>query len=472
MLKKPLLLTAILLLPFIMQAQDKFNLQQLIEYALTHSTQIQRGVGLVKQSEADFKTTQAGILPSLNASVSNNYNFGRAIDPTTNQFSTERTQTNYYSLSSDVLLFNGLQRMNQLRQVKWQKESSTYSLQKTKDDIALTVANYYLQILMLTEREKQVENQLANSKNAWEKMKILVANGAQAQSKELEAEAQKATDEVTLIDIQNQLKNVYRNLKQYINYDITKELQLELIKPPLDEAVYTNADLDKAINERYKELPAVKQAEANFTASKYALQAANGGFFPKLYASGSLHSGYSSSALKISGFTPAGYQPIGFLVTDSTPVISPKYNYLTQKVKYGTQLDNNFGQSAGLSLNIPIFNGLQQHHTMQTAKINLHNADLTLTEAKNKVRYDIYQAYESIEMTRKKYIAAKLRYDLQAKLFEKIDLSYQQGVAGYYEWNTARTNLNSSQSEALQATYEYIFQKKVFEFYLGKAVTF
>jgi outer membrane protein len=458
----------ILLLSLPLAAQEKLSLDQLIDYALKNNILLQRALNTQALSAAELTRSRANLYPSVSGNASHNYNFGKTVDPTTNQFSTQHIQTDYVSLNANLLLFNGLSQLNHIRQEQWARQGNVFAVQKQMDDVKLTVANYYLQILMLTEREKQVQNQMANSKEQDNKTKILVDAGALAESKKLETSVQVATDQVNLIDIQNQLKNIYLQLKQYLNYDMAKDMEVVLLEynKPIDE--YSQADLDKAIREKAAELPLVKQARNNLESSKYALKAAIGNYYPSLYASGALHSGYSSGARKFDGYTIAGSQPIGYLSTDRTLVLAPVYVPNLSSIPFNTQLNNNYGQSAGFTLSIPIFNGLQNVYNAQLARVNLKNAELTLNESTNKVKYDIYQAYESMQMSSKKYAAAKSKLKLQEALYNKADVSYKNGLMGYYDYNTAKITLNSAQSDELQSRYENIFQTKVFEYYLGK----
>ncbi|RYD76584.1 MAG: TolC family protein, partial [Sphingobacteriales bacterium] len=284
--KSAYFLAAIFLLNFAKTfAQDSMSLQQCIAYAWENNIQLSRSELDLQQRENSYQQSRYNRLPSLNGNVSNNYNFGRTVDPTTNQFASQSSRNNGFSLSTNVLLFNGLQMMNESRQAKWSQDASTHNLQKAKDDAALTIANQYLQILLLTERQKQLQNQLKTSQDSRNRTKTLFDAGAVAQVK-------------------------------------------------------------------------------------------------------------ISLAQSFGSPSPNGFQQIGF-TADSVQVFAPKYSYSDpQAVSFNDQLNNNFGQSLGFTLSIPIFNGMQNRYSIQNARINLQNAQLTLTEAETQARNDIYTAFE------------------------------------------------------------------------------
>lgn len=453
-----------------LMAQETMNLQQLIDFAQKNNTQSIRTQNQFSQSSANYKRNIGNLLPTINGNASHNYNYGRTIDPTTNQFINQRTQTNFFSLNTDVLLFNGLQQINQLRQAKWAENATYHNVQKMKDDIALTIANYYLQILMLGEREKQLQNQVNLSKQQQERTKILVESGAAATSRQLETDAQLANDEVLLLDIQNQLINAYLQLKQYMNYDVEKELKIVEIDIKELNYDYQRAELDKALADQYKQNPRVKAAEDFLQSDKLGLKAAKGNISPKIYANASLRSGYSSAAKGLDGFSLQGTQQIGYLSTDQTPVLAPNVVPNFVSTPFGTQLDNNFGRTLGFTLSIPIFNNFQNNYAIQLAKISVQNSELTLRDAQIQVKHDMVQAYENMKMAQKKFQAANAKLKAQEALFKQSELSYNQGLLSYYDWNTIKSNLNNAQSEVLQAKYQHVFQTKVFEYYLGKGV--
>jgi outer membrane protein len=452
--------------------QDSLNLQQCIDYALTHNTSILRQVSDLDQQSNNYQRAKASTLPTLNGFASQNYNYGRTIDPSTNQFANQQSRANSFSLSGDFLIFGGLRKLNDIRQAEWAKDASSHNLQKTKDDISLNIANQYLQILLLMERQKQLTNQVEDSRTIQKKNKILVDAGAATSSKLYEADAQLATDEANLIDIENQLNTAYLQLKQYLNYDITKEIKVQQINFAAQLAEYGDADLQKALSERIKQMPAVEQAYSARQSAMYGLRSAKGSIYPSLDVNGSLHSVYSSLGKNYS-YIANGLEPIGFLGPDTSQVVyAPRLVPTTSDISFRNQLRNNYGQSLGFSLNIPIFNGYQTRYNVQNYKINLSNSELTLTDAETKARNDIYQAYENMKMTAKKLAASESRMKSQEILMKQSELTFNAGAISYFDYSTVKTNYNNAQIDLLQARYQHVFQTKIFEYYIGKPVQF
>jgi outer membrane protein len=98
MLKKILLLFICLFTAVLWAgAQDSLSITQCISYALANNTQLHRAQNDLQQASNSYNQSRANVLPTLNGSATNNYNFGRTIDPATNQFANQTSRTNYFN---------------------------------------------------------------------------------------------------------------------------------------------------------------------------------------------------------------------------------------------------------------------------------------------------------------------------------------------------------------------------------------
>jgi outer membrane protein len=411
-------------------------------------------------------------IPNLNASAGQSYNYGRTIDPYTNQFANQQVNANSFSLSADWTIFNGLQKLNDMRQAQWARDASYFGIKKAQDDISLSIANQYLQILLLNERRKQLLNQIENSQAQLKRLKTLLDAGATTQSKELEAEAQVATDMSSLVDIENQITQGIISMKQMMSYEPSAPLKIAEVNFQGRLQEYTYADVESAYKNRIPELPAVLQASYLKQSAYFNLRSMKGNYSPKLIFGASLHSVYSSAG-KMYSYAYGGFEPIGIVGTDTSKVVyGPRLNTVARNISFSQQLSNNFGQTIGLTLQIPIFNGLQTKYSVQTAQIQLNNAEIDLYEAQRKAKNDIYQAFESMNMSKKKLDASEIRIKSQESLYKMADINLAAGVISFYDYSVVKSNYNNAELDLLQAKYSYIFQTKVFEYYLGKPVQF
>ncbi|HYV55374.1 MAG TPA: TolC family protein, partial [Chitinophagaceae bacterium] len=137
-------LLSLLILSANANAQSAWSLQQCIDYALANNLTVKQSELNVDLGKVGVNQSAAALFPSLNGFASDNYYFGRSIDPYTNQFTQNQVRSNSFSLSSSISLFEGFTLMNTLKQSKLNYMSSKYDLQKVKNDMALNVATAYL----------------------------------------------------------------------------------------------------------------------------------------------------------------------------------------------------------------------------------------------------------------------------------------------------------------------------------------
>jgi len=157
-LRKILLLFLFTGLQMVAQGK-KWTLEECVDYAIKNNISI-------KQSELDLKTSSiekmeaiGGFLPSLNANANYSVNTGASINPVTNQFQNQTFKSFSAGASSNITLFNGLANWKVVQRAKLSRIANSYRLDKMKDDIALSVANSYLQILFNKEQLKVQINQ-------------------------------------------------------------------------------------------------------------------------------------------------------------------------------------------------------------------------------------------------------------------------------------------------------------------------
>ena len=126
----------------------KWTLQECVAYAIENNIS-------VKQSELDIENSDiaksgaiGNFLPSINGSASNSWNTGLTQDVTTGILRNITSRSSSYSVSAGVTVFSGLRNHRELQKAKMQQLSAQYNSSKIKDDIALFVANNYLQVLL------------------------------------------------------------------------------------------------------------------------------------------------------------------------------------------------------------------------------------------------------------------------------------------------------------------------------------
>jgi len=450
-------------------AQKVWTLDDCISYAYQNNIQIKQQQLNTDIKKLDVTQSKAALLPNLNASASHAYNFGRTIDMYTNDFATSRVQSNNFYISTGVTLFNGFQLLNTLRQNIIDKEVSEYELEKLKNDISLSIATAYLQVLFNYEILDIRLNQSEISKQQLERTRLLVEAGTLAKQNLLAIEAQVAADNLQYVNAQNQLALSYLTLAQMLDLPSTEGFEIE--RPLIDITLlnFPTQTPDYIYNTSLILQPEIKTAELKLKSAYKSLSIARSSVSPNLYLRASYGTGYSGASKEITDVVLFDYVPIGY--TQSLELVyGPSFNYITQVKPFKKQLDDNLNQSVGLTMTIPIFNGLQSRTSINKAKILIKNADYNLQNTKNQLNKNIQQAYADAKSAHNRYLASLKSVEAYEESFIYMEQRFNLGMLNSLDYNDAKIKLDNAKSELLQSKYEYIFRLKILDFYQGKPI--
>lgn len=456
-------------------AQEPWTLQQCIDYALEHNIQVKQSGLNVEQSRFQKQQSAAGMFPSLNGNASQNYYFGRSIDPNTNIYTNQQVQSNSFGLSSTLPIFEGLQLQNTLRQSQLDFMSSQYDLRKVKNDISLNVATAYLQVLYNQELLKVAEDQLEASRLQKEKIQRMFDLGASSRGDLLDMESQLASDELKLVQAKSALDQGTLTLTQLLELDSTGNFTI--VKPalPVPQLEAAQTDVNGVYASALTNQPDIKSSEYKLLSAEKGVSIAQGARLPRLFVSGSLNTTYSTSdkvitdyiygppSTEMSGYTSSG-DTVYSIVPNVTPVLG--------KRSFSSQLDNNFGKSIGFTLQIPVFNGWSTRIGIRRAKINLEQTRLNHEQTQKNLYKSVQQAVSDAIAAFRSYEAGKKSAEAQRQAFEFNQQRYDSGLISSYDYLTSKNNHAKAEADLLQAQYEFIFRIKILDFYQGKPLVF
>jgi outer membrane protein len=469
---KALLIVVFLFLSVALFSQQKYSLEQCIQYALENNIQLKIQELSVMSSKQSSIQSKAAFLPSLNASANQNYSSGRSVDPFTNEFTEQETsRSDNFSLSSSVVLFQGLRNQYTLRQNKFNLLASLNDLDKAKNDLSLNIASAFLQVLLANEVLKAAENAYVQSEKQKNRTQELFNANAIPQSTLLEMEAQYARDELQVTTSRNQYNIAMLTLRQLLDFNDNDPFEIEapvITSPEVKNALYNTDDI---YNLAYKNLPQIAAAENRVKASEAGLNLARGGRSPRLSLSAAYSTGYSDARKSISG-SPIfnGFQPSGVgygTGGDTIIVYSPVYTYDYITRAYNDQIKENANKSLSFNLTIPIFNNWQVNNSIAQAKIGLLNNTYTRDLVSNQLRKEISQAVADARAALSQFEMSKKVYDATSEAYRSSQSRFENGLLNPVEYNLAKTNLDKSESDLIQAKYVLIFREKVLDFYLG-----
>ena len=126
--------------------------------------------------------------------------------------------------------------------------------------------------------------------------------------------------------------------------------------------------------------------------------------------------------------------------------------------------------SFGLNLTVPIFNGWRNFTSVRNARLNVENMKLELRRSHQQLFKDVSQAYNNARNSFEKFIAACANMEASKESFNYIVKKFDAGMLNSTDYIVAKTNLFKSQSEYLQAKFQYVFQLKILDFYKGTPI--
>ncbi len=472
---KVTIITIIICLAYLQaRSQQIWSLEQCIEYALKNNIQVKQQQLNLEIAKEDLLQSKINLLPDLNANATHVYNFGQTIDLYTNTFATERVQSNNFAISSNLVLFSGLQQFNNIKRNKLLLNASNFDLQKMKDDIALQIATAYLGILFNMELLDIAQKQVDITKQQVDRTSKMVEAGTVARGNQLTIEAQLASEEMQVVDAQNQLDLSILLLTQLLDLPSPKGFMIEKPQINIAQEVLSTQTPESIYNSALVNRPEIKSAELNLKSSKINIAIAKGAISPTIAISGSYGTGYSEASKRLKEVQPTGTNDtlayINVLGVDY-PVTTPHYNTTYEKTPFSTQINNNQNKSVGLYLSVPIFNRFQTKSRIAKAKIAYKNAEYMLDYQKNQLNKTIQQAYSDATASLKRYTAADKSVIAYQESFNYAEQRYNVGMLNPVDYNDAKNKLLKSQSDLLQAKYNYVFRKKILDFYLGKPLT-
>lgn len=474
---KKLLFIPILFLAVCVHSQDRWSLRKCVDYARQNNISVNQMQLQVEQSAISYKQSVLSKIPSLNFSNSEGLRYGKSQNPSTGILENQ----NYFSiglnLQSNAEIFNFFSKKNTILANQWALEAAKASVEKTKNDISLTVANAYLQILLAKEQRQIADVQVKQSNEQLDLVKKQVRAGALPELNATELESQLATDSANLISAIGNVEQAKYVLKSYLNLDAG--LPFEIDEPKVDEIpVEKIGDLQP---ESVYEMALTKQPEQrinefNFKAAEKNSLAAKGAMYPTVSAFGSLGTNYGYFKTPMFKQVFSGYAPSGLVISDGQggykdvqrPVFvnGAKDGYIKSE-PLGQQFSNNFGQQIGLSISVPIFNGGQAKAAYQRSKLNIRNIEYQKDLDNKTLKQNIYQAYNAALVALEKFTSSRRAVESAQKSYDFATKRYNVGMLSTLDLITTQNNLFRSKLQYVSNHFDYVFRMKVLEYYRG-----
>ena len=449
----------------------KWSLQSCIQYAMDNNLQVAESELNERLARLVLQQNRNSRLPSLNGDMSLGESYGRSIDPTLNQFVTKGFTYNTVGLSSQTLLFGWFQRKHQIEQSQFDIEAASSAYNQLRADIALNVATGFLRVLLAREQVKVNEAQLRLDNDQYNQTQKFVDAGKLPELNLAQMLSQLSTDSANLVSAKADERISLLQLRALMNFNFEQDFDIQAPDINIAEltSLYALPNPEGIYNTAMKNQHRMKFNELKLLSANKALDIARASQYPQLSLIGSLGTNYSSLTKDVIGQTYTGDVPVGDIKIGSTsyPITQPTYQFDTRTRALFNQYGDNIRANIGLGLAIPILNGFSTNANIQRAKIGLISQQISYDNDKQKLKQDIYKAYEEAKASAQKYNAAKLAQDAAQRALDFAVKRYTAGMINTYEYTSIQNSLYNASSSTLSSKYDLIFKLKVLDYYMG-----
>ena len=421
-----------------MSQSRQWSLRDCIDYAMDHNLTVKQQDDTRQQREIDLSTSRNSRLPSLSGSASQNFSFGRSLT-SENSYANTNTSSTSFSLGTEVPLFTGFQIPNRIKLNQLNLKASMADMEKAKNDIKMQVAAAYVDILYDIEIANVAKRQISIDSMQVKRLSIMLEN---AKASEAEVSQQKSTlaqDHLTFVQADNNYRLAILTLTQLLELPSPEGFNIVIPEISVEQTLLSTPDEVYAAAVAIK--PEIQAEQYRLQGTDNSIKIAKSSLYPSLSFSASLGSNY---------YKTSGYN------TES----------------FSKQLKNNFNQYVGLSLSVPIFNRFETRNNIQSSKIAQHTQQLQLDITKKSLFKEIQQVYYSAVAARSKYESSNTAMKSSEDAFKLMSAKYENGKANITEFNEAKNSYLKSQSDCVQAKFEYLYRTKMLDFYKGSELKF
>jgi outer membrane protein len=464
LLKPTLALAALLFLALSAHSQETWSLERCIRYAQENNITVQQAQANVKLSQLSQQQAKAQRLPNVSASISAGEQFGRTIDPTTNQF------------SQLGVGFNGGLVNHSIKQAGWDVQAARASAEQTSNNLALQVASAYLNVLLSGEQLDNATRRVSQDQSQLAVTQKLIEAGTVPVADRFTVLSQLARDEQAAVQARNSLEIGYLSLKQLLQLEPDFLLEIERPEAPIpadaDPGAVSLTPLYAIATETQ---PSVRATQFQVKSAEEGIAIAQAAYYPTLSVFANLSSNYSTqlrdqtkegTLVRQETFTSS------ILVNDQPVTITQFFDVFEYpRTAYFKQIDQNFGQGLGVSLNIPIYQNGRTRLNVERARLNVLTAQMQNTQAQQTLKNDIQTAIANARAARQQLDAAQKTFDAMQLAFQNTEKRHALGAVNSLDLTTAQNNLSIAENDLVVAKYDYLFKLKILDFYQGKPLT-
>lgn len=415
------------------QQQDSvLTLPQCVDLAIKNNLDVKKSATQMERDKISWQQARANLLPTLNGNASQSISFGRSQDPTTYKYLNQRVGFGQYSLSSNVLLSNGMSAINNIKANALAYQAGTMDFQQVKDQTTLTIISLYFAALNAEDQLAQAKLQFEGSRVSLERETTLNDAGSVAPADYYNIKGTHQNDQINVDNATNAVLTAKINLLEAMNVPFTKNIRLVRLTADQVPAVYPTAP-DQIYSSALSSLALVKASDLRVKAAEKEVASYRGRLYPTLSLGGSIGTNYSSTG-----------------------------------GSFGNQFRNNYSYGPNLNLSIPILNYFQNRNNLRSAKLDLKNAQDNNDFTHVQLKQQIDQAHSNMATSLDRYQVLVDQVKTYQSAFDAQKTKFDAGVITSDIFIIAKNNLDAANVNLINARYDYLIRTKILDYYQGK----
>lgn len=412
----------------------QWTLEDCIDFAKKNNIQVNTLKWSELSSKEDFLQAKAARLPSLAASVSENLTNGKNLNAAGN-FKNQASVSSNYSVNSSLTLYNGGYLKEDIKAKDLLVQSAGLDVKEAQNDITLSVTQAYLNILLAKENIVFIEDVLTTSQVQLKLGQQRFDAGGLSRKDLVQLEAQVASDQFTLVTAQNNYRLNVVILKQSLQ--LPSSYDIKIVVPDTVIVQKVEPSLPAAQSAAEQTRPEIKNGELGIQIAQTTLEKAEALKKPIISLGGSL-----STA-----------------------------NGTNQLPPYFSQFNDNFYQSFGVSMSVPIFSRRVNKTAINKSKIQIEQAKLSLLNTKTILDQLVEQSYINLENAQAQYEAANVQFKANQEVYNITNDEFRLGSINLLELQQERNLYIQALQSFIQAKYNAVLSNKIFDFYAGTPIT-
>lgn len=413
-----------------------WTLEDCIRWAKQENISVKRGRVSVEQQRIAIEEARSNRLPTVSFSTSQGVSYqpfrANSLSVNGSQVTTNVHKAGYsgnYGLSASMPLYDGGQIKNNIKLQELNSQIAELAVHQTLLSIEENITKLYVQILYAQESLKMDDEQIALAQQQLDRAKALFKAGmlnkadvSQMESQLANDQYQKVADETSLADYKLQLKQIMELDGDYDLVLADPVLASEVLAPlPSKVDVYQSALTYR---------PEIRSSQLAIDRSDLDVKIAEAQGKPSINA---------NAGINTSNNTGGG--------------------------NMFTQLKDQWNNSLGVSLNLPVWDHGKTKNAVARAKLERETAELDLIDTQKSLWKTIENYWLQAYSSQQRYIAAKAKADAARTSYELTSEQFRLGLKNIIELTTDKTTYSASQQQMLQAKYMALLNIAMLHYY-------